>query len=261
MPTGAITGYIDVAQLVLYAFWIFFGCLIFYLHRENKREGYPLVSDRTSHTDRVVVQGFPFTPPPKTFLLPHGGTYQAPPGNPDVEGLHAEPAYRGLGMPLVPDGDPMLAAVGPGAYAQRRDEPELTLEGRPLILPLRAATNAFIEPRDPDPRGMAVIGADGEVAGTVEDVWVDQAEPQIRYLEVAVAGSAGAGTVLLPMPFARVNGWRRQVRVKSILAGQFANVPKLKNPDHVTKLEEDKIMAYFAGGTLYATPARLGPIL
>ena len=108
---------------------------------------------------------------------------------------------------------------------------------------------------------MEVIGADGEVAGTVEEVWVDQAEPQIRYLEVAVAGSAGAGTVLLPMPFARINGWRRQVRVKSILASQFANVPKLKNPDHVTKLEEDKITAYYAGGTLYATPARLGPIL
>ena len=42
MSTGAITQYIDVAQLVLYAFWIFFAGLIFYLHRENKREGYPL---------------------------------------------------------------------------------------------------------------------------------------------------------------------------------------------------------------------------
>ena len=47
METGAITGYIDVAQLVLYAFWIFFVGLIFYLRREDKREGYPLVSDRT----------------------------------------------------------------------------------------------------------------------------------------------------------------------------------------------------------------------
>ena len=46
MPTGAITGYIDVAQLVLYAFWIFFAGLIFYLRREDKREGYPLVFER-----------------------------------------------------------------------------------------------------------------------------------------------------------------------------------------------------------------------
>ncbi|MBU6437489.1 MAG: photosynthetic reaction center subunit H, partial [Betaproteobacteria bacterium] len=49
MQTGAITGYIDVAQLVLYAFWVFFAGLIYYLHRENKREGYPLESDRSAH--------------------------------------------------------------------------------------------------------------------------------------------------------------------------------------------------------------------
>ena len=29
----------------------------------------------------------------------------------------------------------------------------------------------------------------------------------------------------------------------------------------MTKLEEDKIMAYFAGGNLYATPARAEPLL
>jgi hypothetical protein len=56
METGAITSYIDVAQVVLYAFWIFFAGLIYYLHQEDKREGYPLLSDRS---DRVVVQGFP----------------------------------------------------------------------------------------------------------------------------------------------------------------------------------------------------------
>ena len=47
MPTGAITQYIDVAQLTLYAFWIFFALLIVYLRREDKREGYPLESDRS----------------------------------------------------------------------------------------------------------------------------------------------------------------------------------------------------------------------
>ena len=31
MTTGAITGYIDVAQLVLYAFWIFFIGRVIYL--------------------------------------------------------------------------------------------------------------------------------------------------------------------------------------------------------------------------------------
>ena len=38
MSTGAITHYIDVAQLTLYVFWIFFAGLVYYLHRENKRE-------------------------------------------------------------------------------------------------------------------------------------------------------------------------------------------------------------------------------
>lgn len=42
METGAITGYIDVAQVVLYIFWAFFFGLVIYLLRENKREGYPL---------------------------------------------------------------------------------------------------------------------------------------------------------------------------------------------------------------------------
>ena len=47
----------------------------------------------------------------------------------------------------------------------------------------------------------------------------------------------------------------------AVLAKQFADVPGLKSPTTITKLEEDKITAYFAGGYLYATPARLGPVL
>ncbi|MBV9775481.1 MAG: hypothetical protein JO143_00385 [Acetobacteraceae bacterium] len=44
MPTGTggLTSYIDVAQMTLYGFWIFFFGLIIYLRREDKREGYPL---------------------------------------------------------------------------------------------------------------------------------------------------------------------------------------------------------------------------
>ncbi len=35
----------------------------------------------------------------------------------------------------------------------------------------------------------------------------------------------------------------------------------LKNPDSVTMQEEEKIAAFFGGGTLYATPARAEPLL
>ena len=49
--------------------------------------------------------------------------------------------------------------------------------------------------------------------------------------------------------------------VRSIMAGQFEDVPGLRNPDLVTLLEEDRISAYYGGGTLYAEPIRLGPWL
>jgi photosynthetic reaction center H subunit len=49
--------------------------------------------------------------------------------------------------------------------------------------------------------------------------------------------------------------------VKSILGSQFATVPGLANPDQVTRREEDKIMAYYAGGHLYATAARAEPLI
>ena len=42
--SAAFTQYIDVAQVVLYLFWAFLAGIIIYLHREDKREGYPLES-------------------------------------------------------------------------------------------------------------------------------------------------------------------------------------------------------------------------
>ncbi|WP_458440155.1 hypothetical protein, partial [Pseudomonas aeruginosa] len=43
------------------------------------------------------------------------------------------------GAPLSPVGDPMLAKVGPGAFAQRARRPDMMAHGGPKILPLRAA--------------------------------------------------------------------------------------------------------------------------
>ena len=80
-----------------------------------------------------------------------------------------------------------------------------------------------------------------------------------RYLEVSVPTAGGHRTVLLPMNFARVN--RKQVTVQSITGPQFALVPGIRNPDQVTSLEEEKVMAYYGGGVLYAMPSRLEPLL
>lgn len=54
--------YLDGAQIMLYAFWLFFLCLVYYLRKEDKREGYPLESERGP------VQGFPSVPAKKTYI-------------------------------------------------------------------------------------------------------------------------------------------------------------------------------------------------
>jgi photosynthetic reaction center H subunit len=259
METGAITGYIDVAQIVLYAFWIFFAGLIIYLRREDKREGYPLESSRTTRSGgRVKVQGFPAVPSPKTFLLAHGGIAMAP----RAEAPESTPRLRATtpssGSPLEPVGNPMTDAVGPAAYALRADVPDLTWDGQPRIVPLRVATDHAVESRDPDPRGMTVYGADGAAGGVVRDLWVDRSEPQFRYLELEVAGGR---RVLLPVYHVTVDGGRRAARVTALMGGQFADAPGLAQPDRVTLREEDRIGAYWASGHLYASPSRSEPLL
>lgn len=255
MKTGAITAYIDIAQIALYAFWIFFAGLIIYLRKEDKREGYPLESDRSG---RIKVQGFPAMPKPKTFRLADGTSVQAPRHEQDKRPILARPNGGYLGAPLLPTADPMLNAIGPAAYAERATHPDVTIDGLPLIAPIRVAGEFTVSPRDPDPRGMAVYGADRQRGGTVVDLWIDRAEPQIRYLEV---DTGAARRVLLPINFAKIDESRRQVNVKSILGAQFATVPTISSPDQITRREEDQIMAYYAGGCLYATPARSEPLL
>jgi len=258
MPHGAITPYIDVAQLVLYAFWIFFAGLVYYLHRENKREGYPLESDRSERSGgRVVVQGWPAMPRPKTYRLRDGSSVSAPRAAAPPPALRAQPAGPWLGAPLVPEGDALQAEVGPGSYAQRADVPDTTVDGGPRLLPLRVATEFDVARRDPDPRGLMVLGADGMSGGIVKDLWVDRSEAVFRYLEVELPG--GAQRVLLPLNFARVD--RGRVRVNALLGSQIALVPQTKRPDSVTLLEEERITAFYGAGTLYATPQRQEPLV
>ena len=257
--TTNFTSYIDLAQVILYVFLGFFLMLVYYLHRENKREGYPLESDRSGS---ITVQGFPSVPKPKTFLLADGSTVQAPRPEPhDSRPVNATPSANFPGAPLVPNGDPMTAGVGPGAYADRRDIPDTTVHGTPKLVPMRVAPGFYVDPKDPNPIGMTVVGADGEAGGVVCDVWVDQAEYLIRYYEIETGEKGKKRNVLLPATLARVVGAAKQVRVNSILGGQFASVPIQKKPDIVTRLEEEKIFGFYGAGTLYATPQRAEPLL
>lgn len=258
MGFGAFTRYIDIPQVVLYVFWIFFAGLLWYLRREDKREGYPLESDRSRF---IRIEGFPRMPDPKVFKLRDGATYTAPPGNPESREIRAAAAQPWNGSPQQPMGNPMTDAVGPASYAQRENRPDLTVDGEPMIVPMRVAPGFSVAAEDPDPRGMVVIAADAVAAGKVTDIWVDRAEPQIRYLEVQLEPTLGTRTVLLPIGYLKFDKMRRTVRVVSILSGQFAGVPAIAKPDSVTLLEEDRIMGYYAGGHLYAEPSRFGPVV
>lgn len=253
------TSYIDVAQIMLYAFWIFFAGLVMYLRREDKREGYPLEADPNDRPRRVTVRGFPSLPTPKRFVLDHGaGTVLAPAASNERVDLALKPKHRHPGSPMVPTGDPMVDGIGPASYAMRADRPDLTLEGAPKIVPLRTAAEFFVPSSDPNPIGMPVYGADGRLGGVVRDVWIDRSEPQVRYLEVARDNDPQP--ILVPVGFAAIGSGRR-VTVSSILSTQFARVPRTAHAEQVTLLEEDRICGYFGGGLLYATGARQEPLL
>ena len=253
MGTGAITQYIDVAQVVFYLFLAFFIGLVIYLTLESKREGFPLETERYGEIRRE--DGILGMPRVKKFVTEFGKTYLAPlPSPPETEKVSAVPIHPWNGAPLAPVGNPLLAGVGPGSYANRADHVDFDLEGHPRIRPLRLVPSMAISTIDINPIGLDVIGADGKKAGRVTDVWVDHMETLIRYLEVEVNG----GIVLLPINFSRIK--KEGVQVQSILADQFSLVPKTKHPEQVTLLEEEKIMAYYGAGTLYATPERQEPL-
>jgi photosynthetic reaction center H subunit len=249
MQFGAITGYVDLAQIILYMFWLFFAGLIFYLVREGHREGYPMEIDGPG----VSPKGWFAPKNPKIYKTEHGDVLVPDPKK-------REPQFSGTwtrggeGAPWQPSGDPMLSGMGAGAYALRADVPDMMAHGGPKIVPLRVAKAYGVSGHDPDPRGLTVTGGDGKVAGTVRDVWLDQAEMLFRYLEVETPVAGGSKRVLLPIPFAKIR--RRGVEVHALYAKHFAGVPALKNPDQVTFQEEERICAYYGAGTQYADPKR-----
>lgn len=249
LPTAGLTSHIDVALIAIYVFWAFFFGLVYWLRREDQREGYLLESNKGDLLDIVV----PPVPPAKTYLLPDGTTKQAPDGIPDDRPVPATPTAPWEGAPLAPTGNPLRDGIGAASYAMRRDEPEKDHNGLPKIQPMRALNDVGIVEDDPDPRGMPVVTRGGKIIGTVKDAWIDRAEQLIRYYEVEVKGETPY-SVLVPVQFANVNGYKGSVLVTVIGPEHFAVLPRTKSPDVVTKLEEDKIVGFFAGAPLYASP-------
>ena len=247
----------DMVSVCLWAFTIFFFGLIFYLRREDRREGYPLELDTTGKEEPSGPYWFA---EPKTFSLPHNrGTVTVPHGKRDRRNHAMARTAVWPGAPYEPTGDPMRDGVGPASYAERGDIVDLTNDGRNRIIPFRLDKDFTVAKGDPDPRGMTVYGGDGKPAGKVVDIWVDQSEALIRYLEVETGEAPMQKRVLLPMPFAKVSKKKTRVDVDAIFAEHFDHIPTTKSPDSVTRLEEDIIAGYYGGGKLYASPKRLEP--
>lgn len=264
-----LTSGLDVALLVLWAFALFFLCLVFYLRREDRREGYPVEDELTGRID--TVSGPLSMAKVKSFLLPfgHGLIYKpelpsfangrvvgTPPDREPVT-IAAKRTDRFAGAPYAPTGNPLVDGIGPAAWADRAKRPDIDMEGHPRIVPLSLATGYSVASEDPDLIGWPMIGADGEVAGRIEELWIDRADRLIRYMQVSV----GDGDVLAPMMMAKVDRRRRRVVIDALLASQFAGAPRIEATDQITLYEEDRVQGYFGGGYLYATPARQEPLL
>lgn len=256
MSNVILAGGLDVAELVFYIFVLFFVGLVFYLRREDRREGYPL---EDAVTGRVDSAWGPFTSSTyKEFAMPGGGVVSTPTiGREPVE-IAAKRFARFGGAPYVPTGDALADGVGPASYAKRSNTPDLDMEGRLRIVPMSADADYSIASRDPDPRGMAVVAADGKVVGPVTEVWVDRAERMIRYIEVDLAG---ARTVLVPFNFAKLNRGKRTFTVDMLGSSLFGGAPHIATPGTITRLEEERLMAYFGGGALYGMPGRTEPLI
>jgi photosynthetic reaction center H subunit len=242
----------DLASIAIWLFWIFFAGLVYYLQTENMREGYPLRDD----SDGVPANEslFPL-PKEKTFILRDGrGTLTVPSREFEDSKMRTDLALAqsspSTGSPWLPTGDPMVDGVGPAAWAPRRDEPELDAHGHVKIKPMSMLPD-FKVSAGRDPRGKAVVGGDGEVVGRVTDMWVDVPEALVRYMTVDLNPEGSGKTRLIPINMARILPDR--VKVKSLKSGNWDNVPATKSMEQVTLLEEDKITAYYAGGTLYAS--------
>jgi len=248
-------GNVDLASIAIWLFWIFFAGLIIYIQRENMREGYPLVDDDGKD---LGISGWPL-PEPKTLDLGHGrGKVVVPSAENeefhDRKDLALARTSTSGGAPYVPTGDPMIDGVGPASWAPRRDLPELDAAGHPKIRPMTMLPE-FRVTAGRDPRGKPVVAGDDEVVGRIIDMMIDVPEHIVRFLVVDLNPEGTGQHRLIPMNLCRVRSDR--VTVRSIYGRNFPGVPSTAASDQVTLLEEDKIMAYYAGGTLYADPSRL----
>ncbi len=257
MFSPILAGGFDVAELAFWAFVLFFVCLVFYLRREDRREGYPLEDEITGRIDSAAG---PFSSSlRKSFKLPFGrGTATTPTQMREAIDLAGRRIDRFAGAPYAPTGNPLVDGIGPAAWADRAPWPDQDVQGRPRIVPIGEDGHMSIAKNDPQLIGWPVIAADGATAGTITDLWVDRSDHVLRYLAVTTPSGR---EVLAPMAMAVVQRGRRRVHIDALSAAQYEGAPSRAKPREITRYEEERVLAYFGGGYLYGLRERTEPLI
>lgn len=243
-------GNFDLASLSIWLFWLFFAGLIYYLQTENMREGFPLEDEDGNPSAN---QGLFAVPSPKTFQL-RDGTELTVPGK-EQEDSHRRTdlamarTAASEGFPHAPTGNPMADGVGPASWVPRRDEPEVDAHGKPKIVPMSSHEDFFVS-AGYDPRGLPVLCKEDKVVATITDMWIDPAEHEVRYLEYELHPEFGTGKRLVPIQMLKIKS--RWVDIQCLGMAHFDGVPQTASSSQITKLEEEKICGWYAGGTLYS---------
>ena len=245
---GEISNQIDIPTIASWLFVLFFVALVFWLQRESKREGYPLKASPFT-TERM--DGFPPPPAlPRTYILNEGGTTQAPHYYEQAP-TSAVPVHQFDGTAFAPVGNPLLAAIGPGSWVRKKDEPAVTERGDLLLQPLSALPEWSIQKEDGDPRGMTVFDWRWNEVGRVAEVWIDRGIKIVRILEIELHPGLAPGRVLVPIYHTQIRERAREVRVTALWAHQFAEVPMPAKPGVITGQEDERLNAYFSAGAFY----------
>ena len=112
-----------------------------------------------------------------------------------------------------------------------------------------SGNDAFFVSAGRDPRGLPVVCRDDQVVGTVTDMWIDEPEQMVRYVEFEIAPEHGSGKRIAPITMVKITS--RWVDITSLNSDQINGIPTIKSTGEVTLLEEEKIAGWFAGGLMY----------
>ena len=244
----------DGAMVCVVLFVLFFVVLVLYLRIQDKREGYPAIGVDDDGNLQPERNWLPM-PWKKRFRRPHD---RPPVETPKRGPLRPEPETHSAravgGKPIVPARDGLIEGLGPAAWQEREALPRPGADGKPKLVRLSEHPDYFVAPGDPDPRGWAVLGTDGERAGTIVDLWFDRTEFNLRYFEVELEPGGRTGerrAFTLPLFFTDLNRRKEVVRVPHFSAARLADAPARGEPDKITRLDEDRVNAFFAGGPFY----------